>query len=474
MELDLKEKLFEAEKKAEEIIKEAEEKTAKALSQEKKELEESKKTFFLREERLLERERFIDEKEQRIQKEGQKLEEEKKFFNTEKQKLKEEKAFYLKKLENLAGLEAREAYELLLENIKKEKAEELFVKVQKLENQNKDFLEKKASEIIALAVQRLSLKVSNPLLSSVVDIPNEETKGKVIGKDGRNIRTFERVSGVQLIIDETPGVITISCFDPVRREVAKRALEYLILDDRIQPARIEEFLEKSSQEVTDFMRKKAKEVLAELSLYNMPDQIIDFLGRLYFRTSYGQNVLKHSLETAHIAKVLASELKADVQVAKTAALLHDIGKALDHSMEGSHVEIGIKLLRQNGINESVISAMKSHHNEYPAESLEALIVETADSISGARPGARSETAEMYIQKLENLEKVSKELDGVLSAYALSAGRELRVFVEPEKVDDFKASEIAKQIAKRIEEEMTFPGEIKVAVIRETRIIEFAR
>jgi ribonuclease Y len=311
-------------------------------------------------------------------------------------------------------------------------------------------------------------------MTTAVLIPNEELKGKIIGKEGRNIRTFERYAGVELVVDETPGTIIISSFDPVRRQIARLALENLILDGRIQPVKIEEMVEKAKTEINKIIKEKGEQACYECGVFNMDPRLVSILGRLYFRTSYGQNVLQHSIEMAHISGMLAEELGADVQIAKAGALFHDIGKAVDHEVQGTHVEIGRRILQKFGVDERITKAMQAHHEEYPYETLESFIVQSADAISGGRPGARRESVEQYIKKLEELEKIATTIPGVEKAYALQAGREIRVFVTPQEVNDLEAHQIAREIAIQIERELKYPGEIKVNVIRETRCIEYAR
>jgi len=311
-------------------------------------------------------------------------------------------------------------------------------------------------------------------MSTTVSIPNDEIKGKVIGKEGRNIKAFERALGVELVVDDTPGAITISSYDPMRRQVARVALENLILDGRIQPARIEEEAQKAQDEINKIVRQKGEEAVYETGVFNLDPRLIMILGRLYFRTSYGQNVLQHSVEMAHMAGMLATEIGADVAVAKAGALLHDIGKALDHEIPGTHVEIGRRILQKFNVNEAVIKAMQAHHGEYPYETLESYIVQTADAISGSRPGARRDTVENYLKRLEELEGIALDFKGVEKAYAVQAGREIRIFVTPEEVNDIEARKMARDIAQRIEKELKYPGEIKINLIRESRVIEFAR
>ena len=311
-------------------------------------------------------------------------------------------------------------------------------------------------------------------MTTSVVIPNDEIKGKIIGKEGRNIRTFERIAGVELIVDDTPGTIVISAFDPVRRQIARVALENLILDGRIQPSKIEEMVDKAKGDINKIIKEKGEQAVYECGVFNLDPKIISILGRLYFRTSYGQNVLQHSIEMGHIAGMLAEELGADVQIAKAGALLHDIGKALDHEVQGTHVEIGRKILQKFGADERNVKAMQSHHAEYPYETIESIIVQTADAISGGRPGARRESVENYIKKLEDLEKIATNKPGVEKAYALAAGREVRVFVTPQAMNDIEAQALARDIAIQVEQELKYPGEIKITVIRETRCIEYAR
>jgi ribonuclease Y len=311
-------------------------------------------------------------------------------------------------------------------------------------------------------------------MTTAVNIPNEEVKGKIIGKEGRNIRAFERAAGVELIVDETPNTIVISSFDPVRRQVARLALENLILDGRIQPAKIEEMVQKAQEDINKIIKQKGEEAVFECGIFNFDPRIIAIIGRLYFRTSFGQNVLQHSVEMAHIAGMIAEELGADVAIAKAGALVHDIGKALDHEVQGTHIEIGMRILQKFGADPRIITAMKSHHDDCPHETVEAVIVQTADIISGGRPGARRDTVENYLKRLQELEALVNTFDGIEKSYALSAGREIRIFVTPEKVSDVEAREKAREIAKKIEAELKYPGEIKVTMIRETRIIEYAR
>jgi ribonuclease Y len=311
-------------------------------------------------------------------------------------------------------------------------------------------------------------------MSTTVDIPSDDIKGKIIGKEGRNIRAFEKATGVEVIIDDTPGSIVLSSFDPVRRQIARVALENLIKDGRIQPAKIEELVDKAKEEISKIIKQKGEEAAYEAGVINLDPRILLILGRLHFRTSYGQNVLQHSVEMAHMAGMLAEELGADIQVAKAGALLHDIGKAVDHEVPGTHVEIGRRILEKFGASEAIIKAMQAHHEEYPYETIESIIVKVADSISGSRPGARRDSIENYLKRLKDLEDIANSFKGIEKTYAIAAGREIRVFVKPEEMTDLEARKLARDIALRIEQELKYPGEIKVTVMRETRVIEFAR
>jgi ribonuclease Y len=312
------------------------------------------------------------------------------------------------------------------------------------------------------------------MLTTSVSIPSDEIKGKIIGKEGRNIKAFERCTGVEVIVDDTPGSITISSFDPVRRQIAKLALEKLISDGRIQPAKIEDMVKASEEEINKVIRQKGEEAVYETGVLGLDPKVVSILGRLHFRTSYGQNVLAHSVEMTHIAGMLAEEIGANVQVAKAGALVHDIGKALDHEVVGTHVEIGRKILQKFGTDENIIKAMQAHHEEYPYETIESMIVQSADAISGGRPGARRDSIENYLKRLKDLEAVANSFKGVEKSYALQAGREIRIFVTPNEVTDLEAKKMARDIATKIESELKYPGEIKVSVIRESRTIEFAR
>jgi len=391
-----------------------------------------------------------------------------------KETLENLKSETLAKLEKVAGLSKEEAKNELLKGLETEYQKEILERIKKLEVEGIESFEKKAKEILTIAIQKYALPQTQEITTTTISLPNEEIKGKIIGKEGRNIRTLEKLTGVEIIIDETPETVVISGFDPIRRHLARVALEKLISDGRIQPARIEEKVEEAKQELNSQIKEAGESAVYELGLVGLDPRLVQLLGRLRFRTSYGQNVLLHSLEVAYLAQALAEEVGADPLVCKKAGLFHDIGKAVDQQIEGSHVDIGIKILEKFGQDKKIISAMKSHHEEYPAESIEAVLVQVADQISGARPGARKDTLENYLKRLSDLENIATSFSGVEKAWALQAGREIRVFVKPEEVDDLGAQKLAKDIADRIQEELRYPGEIKVSVIRETKVIEYAK
>ena len=343
-----------------------------------------------------------------------------------------------------------------------------------MEQEGIEELEQKAKNILATLIQRLSTATTSEVTTTTVSLPSDDLKGKIIGREGRNIKSLERAVGVEIIVDDTPGSIVISAFDPVRRQIAKTALEILIRDGRIQPARIEETVEKARQEIEKQIKEAGEQAAYEVGVFDLDPRLLTLLGRLKFRTSYGQNVLQHSIEMTHLGGMLAQELGADVVIAKKGALLHDIGKAVDHEVTGTHVEIGRRILQKFGVDNRVIQAMQSHHEEYPYETLESIIVQTVDAVSASRPGARRDTLENYLKRLEDLERIATSFEGVERAYALSAGREIRIFVMPDKINDVAAYELAREIARRVEGELKYPGEIKVNVIREMRAIEYAR
>ena len=474
MELQIKQMMLEAREDAKKIVKEAEEKLEATEKEVRAEIKEKEDTVKKAEERAIKKEELLDKRQSDIDKEVESIKQKVVEIKQIREKTDELHAKKLAELEKNAGLSRDEAKQELLKIVEKNNEEDLIVRMQKLEIQATERLDRKAKDILAITIQRLATSVSSEIMTTVVPIPTEEVKGKIIGKEGRNIKAFERATGVEIIVDDTPGAITISSFDPVRRQTARVALENLIQDGRIQPAKIEEMVEKAKQEINKIIKEKGEQAAYECGVFNLDPRIISILGRLHFRTSYGQNVLQHSIEMTHIAGMLAEELGANVAVAKMGALVHDIGKAVDHEVVGSHVEIGRRILQKFGASEDVVKAMQAHHGEYPYETIESIIVQVADAISGGRPGARRDTVENYLKRLAELEAVANSFPGVEKTYALQAGREIRVFVFPQQVSDLEAKEMARNIAIKVERELKYPGEIKVNVIREMRAIEFAR
>lgn len=474
MELEIKEMMLSAREKAEKITKEAERKAEEILNESKDSIKKEEERLQKTEDRLIAKEGLLDNRQIDLDAEAESQKE--KYAEIEKirAELENKNEEMIEELQKVSGMSRNEAKDIILKQLEKDYAEDLIVRLQKLEMSNKEKLEAKAKEILATAIQRLGTTTPADLFSSVVDLPSDEVKGKIIGKEGRNIKTFERLTGVEVIVDDTPAVITLSSFDPVRREIAKIALQSLISDGRIQPAKIEQSIQKAKDEITQTIKKQGEKAAYECGVFNLDPKLLMILGRLHYRTSYGQNVLQHSVEMAHLSGMIAEEIGADVKIAKAGALLHDIGKAVDHEIAGSHLEIGRRILQKFGVDERVIKAMQAHHEDYPFETLESVIVYVTDSISGGRPGARRDNAENYIKRLEDLEAIADSFDGVNKSYALQAGREIRVFVKPDEISDFEASKLAKEIAKKIENELKYPGEIKITVIRENKITEYAR
>lgn len=474
MEIQIKEMLLEAREQAEEITSEADKKSEEILKEAKEEIKKEEERIQKTTDRLVAKENLLDNRQTDIDNEFDEIKKEREENEELKNSLKKLIEEKTKELQEITNISQSEAKEELLKQIEENESEDLNVRIQKLEISNKESFEKRAKEILVNAIQRVGTSVFSDIFTSNVKIENEEDKGKIIGKEGRNIKTFERETGTELLIDDTPGIITISTFDPVRREIAKNALENLIRDGRIQPSRIEEEIQKSKNNIDKIIKEKGEQAAFECGVFNLDPRILLILGRLHFRTSYGQNVLKHSIETSHLSGMIAEEIGVDVKIAKTGALLHDIGKAVDHEFPGSHVEIGRRILQKFNADEKVIKAMQSHHEEYPFETPESVIVYIADSISGGRPGARNDSVENYLKRLEDLESIANSFEGINNSYALQAGREIRIFVKPEEVDDFKAKKLAREIAKKIEDDLKYPGEIKITVIRENKIIDYAR
>ncbi len=470
IEAELEEKILQAKRDARAIEDEA----LTRASELREELKRNEERVIKQEERLDRRESDVATKESSLEKEFETLKQKAKDVESVKERLIHKERDVEKSLEVAASLSRDEAREKLFATIVRESEEDLQSRMLKLARDGETRLEEKARDILVSSIYRIANGPIAQFMTATVEIEDEEVKGKVIGKEGRNIKSFERLAGVELLVDEIPNGIVISCFDPVRRAIAKNALEMLIKDGRIQPAKIEECIDKAKKDIGVFMRKKGEEAVLACGLLSIPEELIPIIGRLYFRTSYGQNVLDHSVEMAHIAGVLATELGADVHVAKAGALLHDIGKAVDHEIQGTHVEIGRKILMKYGVDERVVMAMQAHHEEYPYETVESVIVQVSDAISGGRPGARRDTVDRYIKRLEDLEALAMSFSGIERVYALQAGREIRVFVSPLLVNDLEARTLARNIALRVEQELRFPGEIKIHVIRESRMIEFAR
>jgi ribonuclease Y len=474
IEAELQKKIEAVKKEAEEIIAEARERATNIIKRAETEEEKKKRQLsqledFLRKKEINIEKRIegLENKEAEIKEKIEKLKEIKGEIETLKEKT-------IQELERISQLSKEEAKMEFFQRIENEFQIDILERIKKLQEEGEIRYEQRAKEILATAIERFALPQVQETTTTTILLPNEEIKGRIIGKEGRNIKTFENLTGVELIVDETPEMVTISCFNPIRREIARLALEKLIKDGRIQPARIEQEVEKAEKEISEHIKKAGENAIYETKVLGVHPSLVQILGRLKYRTSYGQNVLLHSIEVSLLASALASELGADIEVCKRAGLFHDIGKALDYQIEGSHIEIGVKILEKFGERKEVILAMRAHHQEYEPETLEAVVVKVADQISGARPGARRDTLENYLQRLDNLEKIALSFNGVEKAYAIQAGRELRVFVNSEQIDDLRAIKLAKEIVKNIEEELKYPGEIKVTLIREKRIVEYAK
>lgn len=426
------------------------------------------------ENRLVQKEENIEKKNQGIERTKEKLEKRSKELDKKQEKLNGMLDEKIAELEKISGLTRDEARETLLDEVSKEARADAAVMVRQIESEAKANADKKAHEIIAQSIQRCAADHVAESTISVVNLPNDEMKGRIIGREGRNIRALETATGIDLIIDDTPEAVILSGFDPIRREIARMSLEKLIVDGRIHPARIEEVVKKSQKEMENEIKEVGEQACFDTGIHNVHPEIVKLLGRLKYRTSYGQNVLKHSIEVAHLAGLMAAELDANLKIAKRAGLLHDIGKAIDHEVEGNHVEIGVNELKKHKENKAVIHAVEAHHGDVEATTIEAVLVQAADAISAARPGARRETLVSYVQRLEDLEKIASSFDGVEKSYAIQAGREVRIMVKPDSVDDEGMHLLSKEIAKKIESEMEYPGNVKVNLIRETRAVEYAK
>ncbi|HLR20403.1 MAG TPA: ribonuclease Y [Tissierellaceae bacterium] len=464
----------ESESLKKELMLEAKEEIHKLRTESDKENRERRIEIQQLEQRILSKEENVDRKSASVEKKEELLTRKNKQLESKRASINELYDKQLLKLEKLSGLTSKEAKELLLNNIKKEISYESAAMIREMELEAKQEAEKKAREIISTSIQRYAADHVAETTVTVVSLPNDEMKGRIIGREGRNIRALETLTGIDLIIDDTPEAVVLSGFDPIRREIARIALEKLITDGRIHPARIEEMVEKAKEEINSIIKETGEESAFDVGVHNLHPEIIKLLGRLKYRTSYGQNVLKHSIEVSHIAGMMAAELGANIKIAKRAGLLHDLGKAVDHEIEGPHVDIGVNLARKYKESKEVLHGIEAHHGDVEASTVEAVLVQAADAISAARPGARRETLEAYIKRLEKLEEIANSMEGVEKSFAIQAGREIRIMVKPEQVNEKQTVHTARNIVKKIESELDYPGQIKINVIRETRAIEYAK
>ena len=463
-----------AENKKREAMVEAKEEILKQRSEYEKEVKERRADLQKQERRLQQKEENIDRKTDAIERKEESLAEKHAQLDRQREEIQQIKRSQTEMLERISGFTAEEAKAYLIEQVQTEVTHEAAMKIKEIEARAKDEADARAKEIIATAIQRCASDQVSEITVSVVPLPNDEMKGRIIGREGRNIRTLETMTGVDLIIDDTPEAITVSCFEPVRREIARLALEKLIADGRIHPTRIEEMVEKAKREVDAVIKSEGERATFETGVRGLHPELVKMLGRLHYRTSYGQNVLRHSIEVSQLAGMMAAELGTDVQAAKRAGLLHDLGKSVDHEMEGSHVALGVEFARKYHEKEDIIHAIHAHHGDVEPRTLVACLVQAADAISAARPGARRENLENYIKRLEQLESIASSFRGVEKSYAIQAGREIRVMVKPEEVSEDEMVVLARDLAKKIEEEMEYPGQIKVNVLRETKAVEYAK
>ncbi len=470
----LNDALKNAEAKKKETILEAKDEIHRLRNESDKELRERRSEVQRQERRIQQKEETLDKKIENLEHKDEKLTQKLKDAERRLAEAEDVKKSQFDMLERISGLTKEQAKDYLLKSLETELDHDKAVRINEFEQRFRDEAEEKAKEIISQSIQRCAADHSSEVTISVVPLPNEDMKGRIIGREGRNIRSLETATGVDLIIDDTPEAITVSCFDPVRREIARLALEKLIADGRIHPARIEDMVEKARREVEQTIKKEGERAVLELGIHNMNPELVRLIGKLHYRTSYGQNILNHSMEVAYLSGLMAAELGADVTLARRAGILHDIGKALDHEMEGSHVQLGVEVARRYRESEQVIHAIQAHHGDVETKTLIASIVQAADAISAARPGARRENIENYIKRLEKLEEIANDFDGVEQSYAIQAGREVRILVKPEVVSDDRMVIMARDIVKRIENELDYPGQVKVHVIRESRAIDYAK
>ncbi|AEF94307.1 2,3 cyclic-nucleotide 2-phosphodiesterase [Desulfotomaculum nigrificans CO-1-SRB] len=464
----------EAEAKKREAVVMAKEEVLKLRNELEREIRERRNELQRLERRLVQKEETLDRKMDSMEKKEESLSRKEAEIESTKVELANILNRQLAELERISGLSSEEARQILLNDIEKELQHDTALMIKEYENRAKEESEKRARDIIASAIQRCAADHVAEATVAVIPLPNDEMKGRIIGREGRNIRAFETLTGIDLIIDDTPEAVILSGFDPIRREVARLALERLISDGRIHPARIEEMVEKAQKDVEVQIREAGEQATFETGVHGLHPELVKLLGRLKFRTSYGQNVLKHSIEVCHLAGLMAAELGIDVKLAKRAGLLHDIGKAVDHEVEGPHVAIGVNLAQKYKESPEVIHAIAAHHGDEEPKTIEAVLVQAADAISAARPGARRETLESYIKRLQKLEEIASTFEGVEKSFAIQAGREIRIMVKPDKVDDLAAIRLVRDIAKKIENELDYPGQIKVMIIRETRYVEYAK
>ena len=464
----------EAEAIKKELVLETKDQLLRERNQQEREFRDRRAELQKQERRLIQKEDNLDNKLGILEKQTQEIADRERGLKERDSALKEQEDIWRKKLEEVSQLTAEQAKQLIIQSMENEAKHDAQALLNKIEQDAQLSAEKKAREILVTTIQRVATEVTGDVTVTSVSLPTDEMKGRIIGREGRNIRTLETLTGVDIIIDDTPEAVVLSCFDPVKKEIAKEALERLVMDGRIHPARIEDVVQKVTKDINQVIYDEGEKVLFDVGIHNMPQEGIRALGRLHFRTSYGQNVLQHSKEVAIIAGLIAAELGANRSLAHRAALLHDIGKGVESDGEGNHAEVGMEIARKMGEDPRVVNAIGAHHNDIEPTTLEAIIVQIADAISAARPGARKETIDNYIKRLENLENVALQFDGIEKAYAIQAGRELRILVNSDQINDEKAAELCRQITKKIETDLRYPGRIRVTIIRETRIVEYAR